>query len=340
MTAPAATTCELRQQGGLRVLTWPALNQPPHAVRVNAARDPAARDPAAPARAASTTGTRGAEIMVTTRHGGVSTGPYATLNLSFSVGDDPGAVLENRQRVAAALGADLADFVFARQVHGGQAQVVSAAERGRGTLGVDDAIGQVDALVTRDPGTVLAILVGDCVPIVLYDPVAHVLAGVHAGWRGTVAGVSQAALAAMETLGSRPADVLAGIGPAIAPDRYQVGDDVRAGIVAGLGDEAASVLRPDGTGRWLLDLWSANRKMLTRAGVPDDQIHVAAVPTGPDQPAGRPGHPGRDGEGDDTAGRGLFFSDRTARPCGRFALVARLTGGEPTATPTTGRRSR
>jgi copper oxidase (laccase) domain-containing protein len=178
-----------------------------------------------------------------------------------------------------------------------------------------------------------------------------VLAGVHAGWRGTVAGVSQAALAAMATLGSRPADVLAGIGPAIAPDRYQVGDDVRAGIVAGLGDEAASVLRPDGTGRWLLDLWSANRKMLARAGVPDSQIHVAAVPTGPDQPADRPGRPGRagrdeadneaDGEtNDDTAGRGLFFSDRTARPSGRFALVARLTEGDPTATPTTGRRSR
>ncbi|HMH94208.1 MAG TPA: polyphenol oxidase family protein [Streptosporangiaceae bacterium] len=352
MTAPPATTCELRQQGGLRVLTWPALDQLAHATPAHATpahATPAHRAPAhaTPAHPAPPPATRGAEVMVTTRHGGISTGPYATLNLSFSVGDDPGAVLENRQRVAAALGADLADFVFARQVHGGQAQVVSAAERGRGTLGVEDAIGQVDALVTRDPGTVLAILVGDCVPIVLYDPVAHVLAGVHAGWRGTVAGVSQAALAAMATLGSRPADVLAGIGPAIAPDRYQVGDDVRAGIVAGLGDEAAGVLRPDGTGRWLLDLWSANRKMLTRAGVPDSQIHVAAVPTGPDQPADRPGRPGRPGrdeadreEGDDTAGRGLFFSDRTARPCGRFALVARLTGGDPTATPTTGRRSR
>ena len=117
-------------------------------------------------------------------------------------------------------------------------------------------------------------------------------------------------------------------------------DDVRAGIVASLGDEAARVLRPDGTGRWLLDLWSANRKMLTRAGVPDSQIHVAAVPTGPDQP-GDPGVRGKDSaEGGDTAGGGLFFSDRTARPCGRFALVARLTGGDPTATPITGRRSR
>ena len=331
MSAPPATTCELRQQGGLRVLTWPALEQPARPSPKPGAASPDAAPPPA---------TRGAEVMVTTRHGGVSTGPYATLNLSFSVGDDPDAVLENRQRVAAALGADLADFVFARQVHGGQAQVVSAAQRGRGTLGVEDAIGQVDALVTRDPGTVLAILVGDCVPIVLYDPVAHVLAGVHAGWRGTVAGVSQAALAAMATLGSRPADVVAGIGPAIAPDRYQVGDDVREGIEAGLGDEATSVLRPDGTGRWLLDLWSANRKMLARAGVPDSQIHVAAVPTGPGEPGDLAGHGQDNDEGGDTAAGGLFFSDRTARPCGRFALVARLTGGDTTATPMTGRRSR
>jgi len=323
MTAPPATTCELRQQGSLQVLTWPALDRPAQATQAGAGQPT----------------TRGAEVMVTTRLGGVSTGPYATLNLSFSVGDDPGAVVENRRRVAGALGADLADFVFARQVHGGQAQVVSAADRGRGTLGVEDAIGQADALVTRDPGTVLAILVGDCVPIVLYDPVAHVLAGVHAGWRGTVAGVSQAALATMATLGTRPADVLAGIGPAIAPDRYQVGDDVRAGIVAGLGDDAASVLRPDGTGRWLLDLWSANRKMLIRAGVPARQIHVAAVPTGPDQPGDRPSRPGRDGQAGDTAGDGLFFSDRTARPCGRFALVARLTGSDPATTHPTGRRS-
>jgi hypothetical protein len=351
MTAPPATTCELRQQGSLQVLTWPALDHPAQAgqprtgpahARPTRADQAHAGQSQATQTHAGQPATRGAEVMVTTRLGGVSTGPYATLNLSFSVGDDPGAVVENRRRVAGALGADLADFVFARQVHGGQAQVVSAADRGRGTLGVEDAIGQADALVTRDPGTVLAILVGDCVPIVLYDPVAHVLAGVHAGWRGTVAGVSQAALAAMAALGSRPADVLAGIGPAIAPDRYQVGDDVRAGIVAGLGDEAASVLQPDGTGRWLLDLWSANRKMLTRAGVPDTQIHVAAVPTGPDQPSDRPGRPGgagRDTAGDGTAGDGLFFSDRTARPCGRFALVARLTGSDPATTHPTGRRS-
>jgi hypothetical protein len=300
MTAPPATAGELRQQGGLRVLSWPGLDR-----------------------------AGGAEVMVTTRQGGVSAGPYATLNLSYSVGDDPGAVAANRRRVAAALGADLGDFVFARQVHGGRAQVVSAADRGRGTLGLDDAIADADALVTSDPGIVIGMLVGDCVPIVLYDPVARVLAGVHAGWRGTAAGVTQAALTAMAALGSRPGDVLAGVGPAIAPDRYQVGDDVRDGITAALGDDAASVLRPDGTGRWLLDLWAANRNMLARAGVPDRQIHVAAIPTGP-------GPTGPGGAGGDTDVDGLFFSDRTARPCGRFALIARLTGIHTTGIHTTG----
>jgi YfiH family protein len=275
MTAGAAMRAELRQRSGLPVLTWPALDG------------------------------RGAEILVTTRQGGVSAGPYDALNLSFSVGDDLAAVLANRHRVAAALGAPLSDFVFARQVHGGAARVVTAADRGRGTLAPGDAIPGTDALVTADPGTVLAVLVGDCVPIVLYDPAARVLAAVHAGWRGTVAGVSAAALAAMTSLGARPESVLAGLGPAIGPDRYQVGADVRDAVADGLGAAAAGVLRPDGSGRWLLDLWAANRALLVRAGVPDRQIHVAAVPTGPDP--------------------GLFFSDRTARPCGRFALIARLT---------------
>src|SRR5262249_61958620 len=98
------------------------------------------------------------EAVVTTRHGGVSAGHNATLNLSFAVGDDPANVRENRCRVAAALGTPLAAFVFAAQVHGSRAAVVSAGDRGRGTLAADDAIGPADALVTAEPETVLAIL--------------------------------------------------------------------------------------------------------------------------------------------------------------------------------------
>jgi polyphenol oxidase len=314
MTAPAASAAAgLRQRAGLPVLAWPALDPLP------------------------------VEAIVTTRHGGVSAGGYATLNLSFAVGDEAANVRENRRRAAAALGAGPADFVFAAQVHGSRAEVVSAADRGRGTLAADDAAGPADALVTATPGTVLAILVADCVPIVLYDPAAHVLACVHAGWRGTVARTAQSALAAMCSLGAHPEDVIAGIGPSVAAGSYRVGEEVAAaardafgeeitGAVRdasgmemagaarnGSGEEAAggardasgeqaqALLRPavtGGPGQWLFDLQVANRHVLRAAGVPDGQIHVAATPTGPDP--------------------GLFFSHRAERPCGRFALAARL----------------
>jgi len=268
-----------RAAGDLRLLTWPALDA------------------------------SGAEAAVTARSGGVSAGPYATLNLSFSVGDDPDCVLENRRRVAAAFGTGPADFVFARQTHGAGVGVVTGADQGSGAFSPDDAVDSADALVTTSPGVMLAILTADCVPIVLHDPVAGVLACVHAGWRGTVAGVTAAAVAAMRGLGTRPGDIVAGIGPAIGADRYQVGPDVREAVSRSFGPAAPGFIRPDpsAAGRWLLDLPSANRHALREAGVPGPRIHATDLVTGP-----APGH---------------FFSDRTARPCGRLALIARLRPG-------------
>ena len=139
------------------------------------------------------------DVMVTTRQGGVSSGSYASLNLGLHVGDADTDVLENRRRAAAAMGADPGDFVFCRQAHGREVQVITAGDRGRGAQADEDAIPGTDALVTSDPGVVLTVMVADCVPIVLYDPVAHVLACVHAGWRGTVARVSEAAVETMRS---------------------------------------------------------------------------------------------------------------------------------------------
>jgi hypothetical protein len=251
----------------------------------------------------------GVAAAVTARAGGVSSGPYATLNLSLNVGDDPALVLENRRRMAEALGAELRDFVFARQVHGAGVRVVHDVDRGSGAFRLDDAIADTDALVTATPGVVLAILTADCVPIVLHDPVARVLACVHAGWRGTVARVCAAAVTAMTSLGARPSDVIAGLGPAIAPSRYQVGPDVHDAVTQSFGP-TASFIRPDPRtpDHWLLDLWAANHHVLRESGLPAAQIHVTDTPTGPAS-SSDPGH---------------FFSDRTARPCGRLALVARL----------------
>jgi polyphenol oxidase len=311
--APAATSgpanraapAGLRVAGALSLLTWPALDA------------------------------SGADAAVTARVGGVSSGPYATLNLSLSVGDDPARVLENRRRLAAAFDARPGDFVFARQVHGAAVRIVSDADRGSGAFTLDDAIADTDALVTTSPGVVLAILTADCVPIVLHDPVVGVLACVHAGWRGTVARVSAAAVAAMTSLGSRPADVIAGLGPAASPARYQVGTDVQHAVTRAFGPAAASFLRsdPQAPGRWLLDLWTANRHVLLQAGLPAPQIHITNLPTGPLDPTtpATPSDPTNPGPVADPTRHGYFFSDRAARPCGRLALVARLRPLRPQA---------
>ena len=285
---PAAV---LRASAGLRLLTWAVLDA------------------------------SGVDAAVTARSGGVSTGPYESLNLSLSVGDDPHRVLENRRRLAAAFDADPGNFVFARQVHGAGVRIVGPADRGSGAYLLDDAIDGADALVTSSPGVVLAILTADCVPVVLHDPQAGVLACVHAGWRGTAARVTAAAVTTMTGLGARPARIAAGIGPAVAADRYQVGPDVHQAVTRAFGPAAASFLHPDagpdvrpGTrpdaarARWRLDLSAANRHALREVGVPDSQIHTTELPTGPASPTD-PGH---------------FFSDRAARPCGRLALIARL----------------
>lgn len=275
MVTETAAQYAWRQQAGVQVLTWPGFDG--HDV----------------------------DAFVTTRDGGRSSGSYASLNLGLHVGDDDGRVLHNRTLVADALGTTLDDFVFCDQAHRPNVAVVTDEHRGRGARSRADAIPRTDALVTTVPGIVLVVMVADCVPLVLHDPVAHVLACVHAGWGGTVRGVTTAALGVMRDLGSDPRNVVAGIGPAIHPDRYQVGDDVFDAATAAFGDQADQVIRPDGTGKWTFDLWHANALQLAAAGVPGDQVHIAALGTGTGTP---------------------FFSHRAENPCGRFAAVARLHG--------------
>jgi polyphenol oxidase len=243
------------------------------------------------------------DALVTTRDGGVSGGAYASLNLGLTVGDDPDLVAENRRRAVTALGLDLADCVFAHQVHGRAVAVVGDADRGRGTLALDDAPA-CDALVTATPGLGLAALAADCLTLVLYDPGAHLLGVAHAGWRGTAAGVAAAAVEAMVGLGASPGAVLAALGPAIPAARYQVGDEVAEAVRDGLGPaDGAAVLAPDGPGHWRLDLAEANRRSLVAAGVEPGRIEAPGLVTGPGT---------------------SYFSDRAERPCGRCAALAVL----------------
>jgi len=243
------------------------------------------------------------EAVVTTRTGGASSGTYRSLNLGLHVGDDPERVLTNRLVAAAAVGLELSDLVFAGQVHGRAVAVVDRSDRGRGSRCLDDALPKVDALVTASPDVGLVVLVADCVPLVLYEPVAHVVACVHAGWRGTVGRVVEAALDAMGTLGARAERVLAGIGPAVPTTSYQVGSDVADAARACFGDDAGELIRPDGTGRWRFDLEAANHRILVESGISAGNISLSGIHTGEGSP---------------------FFSHRETRPCGRFAAIARL----------------
>jgi YfiH family protein len=251
---------------------------------------------------------RDVTAVVSTRHGGVSSGPYGTLNLGGHVGDDPVAVAENRRRLAAALGVHR--LTLADQQHTDRVAVVTAALAGRGHDGTADAAAAfpaTDALITGRPGAALAILVADCAPVVLYDPVRHAAAVAHSGRTGTVRGVVPKTVAALgAAFGSAPADLLAGIGPAIGAASYEIGAAETAQVAAAFGAAAEVLLRPSRPGHALFDLTGAIRWQLSAAGVPAGQVYDLAVDT--------------------RASTHDFFSDRAARPCGRFAAVVRLAG--------------
>ena len=197
---------------------------------------------------------------VTTRDGGFSTGEFASLNLAFHVGDEADTVKGNRRALADELGYDAAKLVAAQQVHGAHCAVVGADDAGRGALDGESALPATDALVTRESGVPLLILVADCAPIVLVEPRARVLALVHAGWRGARAGVAANAVRAMQSLGAQTEEILAGIGPCLCARNLEVGAEV-ADLF-----EDKTVLEPCGEKFWL-DLRALVQRDLNSAGV-------------------------------------------------------------------------
>jgi YfiH family protein len=185
-------------------------------------------------------------VAFSTRAGGVSAGPFASLNLGLLTDDDRENALENRRRLCAAAGADAEGLVYPRQVHG--ARVLAGREDLRGA--------EADGMVTDEPGRPLAVVSADCAPVVVVREGngAPAVAALHAGWRGLLAGIAAAGAAALG--GGRLAGV---VGPSIGPCCYEVGEDVAAPFRAAFG---ADVVR-DGR----LDLWSATERSLRAAGV-------------------------------------------------------------------------
>jgi YfiH family protein len=192
---------------------------------------------------------------VTDRRGGRSRSPYDTFNLGDHVGDDPDDVAGNRARVARELRVPEDRLVWMSQVHGTGVTVVDGPS--------DGPVPDTDALVTRTPGLVLCVLVADCVPVLLADPVAGVVAAVHAGREGVRRGVVPAALAAMTRLGARPADVSVLLGPAVCGACYEVPRAMQS-EVAQVAPAAAVRTRRGTPG---LDLRAGLTELLAGAGV-------------------------------------------------------------------------
>jgi YfiH family protein len=207
-----------------------------------------------------------------TRAGGVSAPPYDSLNLGGKWGDAPESVAENRRRLARAAGAPL--FVAA-QVHG-----VALARVGARDTSEDVARQQADGLCTDRGDVALAVFVADCIPAFVADPRTGAFAAVHAGWRGTLAGILPAAVRALGAhFGSRASDLRVALGPAIGPCCFEVGPEVVEAFEAGLpGARAADVIVGGlGGGKGHIDLKRVNVLLLERAG-----LDPAAIDAGPE----------------------------------------------------------
>ena len=242
------------------------------------------------------------------RTGGISTGRYASLNLGPKSGDDPACVRANRDRFLAALALTETIVVAPRQLHSAEVAV-----HRRGEALPPGRVFEGDALVTDAPGITLVILAADCAPVLLHDSVRGVVAAAHAGWRGTAGGIAAATVRRMtEAFGCRPADIRAGIGPAIGRCCYEVGADVVDAIGAVTPGGAAPLCDPRPGGKAHIDIAAANRAQLVGAGLAPANIGAAGICT--------------------ACRTDLFYSHRReGEPTGRngaaIALIAPATSG-------------
>jgi YfiH family protein len=256
--------CEISERGGVPLLQWPAWLR------------------------------EGAPHGITTRHGGVSRAPFASLNLGDHVGDAPGAVAANRAKLGAALGDMRRPRVFARQVHGGTVHVA------RNLPAPGEEPPEADALITQRDDVFLALCFADCVPVLFFDPVRRAVGVAHGGWRGMAAGILGNTVTALATAYDvDPSTLQAAIGPHIGPCCYEVGADVADSFAA-----IPRAVRRTDDGRLFLNLSRIARAQLAGAGLPLENVNISAPCT--------------------SCFVDTYFSHRAEGETGRFAAVIGL----------------
>ena len=221
----------------------------------------------------------GVRHAFSTRIGGVSEGPFASMNLNFGRGDPREHVEENFRRFCDAAGFSFDTLAASAQDHHTEIRRMTAADCGVGITRPKDRE-SVDGLVTNEPGVTLVTYYADCTPLFFFDPVHRAIGLGHAGWRGTAAGMALCMAERMQQeFGTDPRELFAAIGPAIGPCCYEVDEAVRSVFCAGPLPQAASYFTAASNGRYQLDLWRANKGALLAAGLLPEHITTAHLCT-------------------------------------------------------------
>ena len=201
--------------------------------------------------------------------------PYSQVNLCDYVGDDALRVLDARITLSMQLGVELDDLIMPRQTHSCRVAVIDERFRTMDIEGQETALEGVDALVTNLRGVVIGVNTADCVPLILVDKAAGLIAAAHAGWRGTAGRIAGAVVDEMCRMGARADHIQVAMGPSICQDCFEVGDEVVEAFGQAGFDIDAIVMRNATTGKAHIDLRMANREVLVRAGVPAGHIALS-----------------------------------------------------------------
>lgn len=215
-----------------------------------------------------------------TRLGGVSLGCFASMNLGFMRGDEEERVFENYRLLCHSMGFEPGQLIFTDQVHKTNVRRAYRSDCGKGIFYERD-YGEVDGQITDEPGAVLLVFGADCVPLFFYDPVKHAIGVAHAGWRGSVGRIAGITAARMrEEFGSEPSDLRVVIGPSVCAGCYEVGEEVAEAFQKEFPDVAGDILQTSkNSGKYFLNLWEANRRVLLGAGVREEHIAVSGLCT-------------------------------------------------------------
>jgi YfiH family protein len=213
-----------------------------------------------------------------TREGGVSTGKYSSLNLSFNREDDPANVRENFRILSKAAGIKCENMVLTDQIHDNKVRIVNGSDRGKGIIKDSDIKG-VDALVTSSRQVALVTFYADCVPVLLYDTKQRVIGMAHSGWRGTLKQIANETIRIMaKNYNCNMADIIAAVGPAIGKCCFEAGNEVYESFVNKMPWSSQHCFKAH-EDKWFIDLRAVIKNTLLMEGIKDYNISVSSICT-------------------------------------------------------------